>query len=280
MGAIDYWCNAFAPAYRERWREAIRAQGLSLRLQGEDAFAEPDAMLARMDASGVDALLLPAADEVERAEAHAFEDHATPTALVPELAARFPGRFAGLAGIDPSLGRAGVERAAALLSQPGFVGLYLHTHSFDRAFDHRDLYPFYSLAADLDVPVVAQAGASGGLYASECGKPIGIDRPALYFANVRFVLSHTGWPWTDEAIAMASKHPNVWIGTAGWPPDHWPDALARFIAGRGRGRVLFGTSFPVVEHRRALERVAALDLTTAAREALLAGAARRVFTRL
>ncbi len=37
-----------------------------------------------------------------------------------------------------------------------------------------------------------QAGTSGGLMPSECGRPIGIDRPAIYFRDTNFLLSHTG----------------------------------------------------------------------------------------
>src|SRR5207244_2852823 len=81
-----------------------------------------------------------------------------------------------------------------------------------------DYYPYYALAADLDVPVAMQAGASGGMTPSECGRPMGIDRAALYFSDTRFVLSHTGWPWVDEAVALARKLPYVFCGTASYPP--------------------------------------------------------------
>jgi hypothetical protein len=197
-----------------------------------------------------------------------------------ELSSKHPQRFAGLWSIDPRLGMPGVERAAEILTQASFVGLLLHTHSWDRRFDHRDLYPFYALAADLDIPVVVQAGTSGGRLASECGRPIGIDRPALYFGRLRFVLSHTGWPWVDEAIAMAQKHPNVFLGTAAYPPHHWSPELLRFIAGAGRGKTLLGTSFPTVGHHQALTRLAELELGEEARDELVSGAAQRVFTRL
>jgi predicted TIM-barrel fold metal-dependent hydrolase len=125
-----------------------------------------------------------------------------------------------------------------------------------------------------------QAGSSGGILPSECGKPIGIDRPALYFPELRFVLSHTGWPWVAEAIAMAGKHPNVYLGTAAWPPHHWSDALVRFIDGLGRGKSLYGSGFPVGGHRQAFARLAGLTLREPSRRALLEGAARAVFTRL
>jgi predicted TIM-barrel fold metal-dependent hydrolase len=281
-GWIDYWCNAFEPAMQARWEHAISEQGIPLKIrQGEeDSFADPETMISRMDALGMATLVLPSADVEESAGPTDYERFATPAERVLELAGRHPGRFAGLFTIDPRLGMAGVARAAHVVESPSFVGLHLHTHSWDRAFDHRDLYPFYALAADLDIPVVVQAGTSGGRMASECGRPIGIDRPALYFDRVRFVLSHTGWPWVEEAMAMALKHPNVYLGTAAYPPHHWSDELVRFIRSAGRGKVLLGTSFPVVGHRQALARLDDLALPQEALVELVAGAARRVFKRL
>ena len=79
---------------------------------------------------------------------------------------------------------------------------------------------------------------------------------------------------------MAMKHPNVFLGTAAYPPHHWSPELVRFIGGAGRGKVLMGTSFPVVGHRHALTRLAELGLDAEAERALVAGAARRIFTRL
>ena len=101
-----------------------------------------------MDELGFDTVLLPSAEIPRDAGAVAYERYATPPEEMAKLAAAHPGRFAGLWSIDPSRGLAGVRRAARRSRSPCFVGLLLHTHSFDRPFDHRDLYPFYALAAD------------------------------------------------------------------------------------------------------------------------------------
>jgi predicted TIM-barrel fold metal-dependent hydrolase len=282
-GWIDYWCNGFAPAMRERWDAAIDAQGIPLRVHPgpDDNFIDPAGMLARMDQLGVATLVLPSAEpptvDDDPTEYTLFT---TPPSEIASLHKDYPGRFAGLVSIDPCGGMEGVEAAAQTLARPGFVGLHLHTHSFDRRFDDRDLYPYYALASDAAVPVVVQAGTSGGRMASECGRPIGIDRPALYFDRVNFVLSHTGWPWVDEALAMALKHPNVFLGTAAYPPHHWSAELVRFIRGAGRGKAMLGTSYPVVGHARALERLEALELDAESEAALVSGAARRVFRRI
>jgi len=282
MGVVDYWCNAFSEDRRALWQHAIAAQGIPLKVRTDedDSFAAAEIMVSRMDALSIDTLILPCAEVPEAADALAYERYATHPAELEKYAAAHPGRFAGLVSFDPSRGLAGVRDAARTLERGPYVGLHLHTHSFDRAFDHRDLYPFYSLAADRSLPVVVQAGASGGRMPSECGRPIGIDRPALYFGDTSFVLSHTGWPWTDEAIAMAQKHPNVHLGTAAYPPHHWSAELVQFLTGPGRGKTLFGTSFPVVGHRQALGRLADLDLDSDTRAELLEGTARRIFKTL
>jgi predicted TIM-barrel fold metal-dependent hydrolase len=233
-----------------------------------------------MDELGIATLVIPTSD---------LHRHGTPIEYDPvaarpdEMAAlvdAHPGRFVAWWAVNPQLGSAGVRRAAEMLRQPWVVGVWIHTHSFDRRFDHPDYYPYYALADEHRVPVAMQAGTSGGLMPSECGVPIGIDRPAIYFPAVDFVLSHLGWPWTDEAIAMALKFRNVHLGTGAYPPKHWDPAVHAFLRGPGKRKVIFGTNFPTVGHRHALAQIAALDVPDEVRHDLVEGNARRLFTRL
>ena len=167
-----------------------------------------------------------------------------------------------------------------MAAKPWVVAIHTHTHSFDLPFDAADYYPYYALAHELDLPFVMQAGTSGGRMPSACGHPIGIDRPAIYFPEVDFVLSHTGWPWVEEAIAMALKFSNVHLGTASLPPKRWHASLVAFIRGPGRDKTMFGTSFPTVGHRHALAQLDALDLGDEIANALMGGNAARVFGRI
>ena len=270
---VDYLCNAFWPDRTTVWDAAT--EGLALKIR-RDEFVEPDAMVARMDQLGFDTLLLPTGDLDE----HDFTPVAARWEETAQLAKQWPGRFGALALVDPRDGINAVRELERRLDDEWVVGCYLHTHSWDRPLDHADYYPSYALGSELDVPIVMQAGASGGMTPSECGRPIGIDRPALYFPDTRFVLSHTGWPWVDEAIAMARKFPNVFVGTGSYPPRHWPAALVEFVRGAGRDKVLFGTNFPTVGHRQAIEQLPDLGLDPTVTDALLGGNARRVFARL
>jgi uncharacterized protein len=271
---VDTLVNAFTPDRRAVWERAVGDQGIPLKVT--QGFCSPAEMVERMDELGIRTLVLPTGDLVHEA----YDVVTTRWEEVAKLVADFPGRFAASAIVDPTTGFAGVRETRARLAEPWVVGLWLHTHSWDRRFDHADWYPYYALCSELDVPIAMQAGTSGGLMASECGQPIGIDRPALFFPDTRFVLSHTGWPWVAEAVAMALKFSNVFLGTGAYPPRHWDPAVVSFLRGPGRRKVLFGTNFPTVGHEKALAQVDELDLPTDTRAALLGGTARTVYSRL
>jgi predicted TIM-barrel fold metal-dependent hydrolase len=282
MGWIDYWCNAFTLDRLPLWNASLAAQGvpLVLRTDTDDSFAEPDTMVGRLDDVDGEALVLPTCDLPDHARVTDYEPFACRYEEAADLAKRHAGRFYGAWSIDPRQGMAGVRRAGEALAEPWMVALHLHTHSFDLPFDHADLYPFYALASDQGVPVVMQAGTSGGLMPSACGQPIGIDRPALFFPDVTFVLSHLGWPWVDEALALALKFPNVCLGSATQPPKRWSEALLRFASGIGRAKMLLGTGFPLAGHRHLRAQLDVLDVDDAVLSAWLDENPHRVFSRI
>jgi uncharacterized protein len=281
---VDTLCNAFTADRRELWDGAISSAGVQVKVRRDDgdSFADPATLVARMDELGIATVVVVTGDTGRHALAdpYDFEHLVARWHETEELVAQWPGRFAALALVDPERGMRGVREMRRRLDVPWVLGCYVHTHSWDRRLDHADFYPYYAACADAGVPVAAQAGTSGGLLPSECGRPISIDRPALYFRDTSFVLSHLGWPWCDEAIAMALKFSNVFLGTGAYPPRHWPTPVVDFLRGPGRAKVMFATNFPTVGHRHALAQVAELALPSEVEADLLGGTARRVFTRL
>jgi len=281
-GMIDSWTNAFLPDREALWDATLAAQGVPIKVRRdpEDSFCDAESMVARMDEIGMQTLVLPVCDLPDHAGITDYESFATRLEEIEPMAAAHPGRFVGQWSIDPRDGAAGVDRAREIAARPWVVALHTHTHSFDLPFDHADYYPYYALAHELGLPFVMQAGTSGGRFPSACGHPIGIDRPAIYFPEVDFLLSHTGWPWVEEAIAMALKFSNVHLGTASLPPKRWHAALVDFIRGPGRRKTMFGTSFPTVGHRHTLAQLDALGLDDETVADLMGNNARRAFGRI
>ena len=89
---------------------------------------------------------------------------------------------------------------------------------------------------------------------------------------------HVGYPWTEEMVAVARKHENVYIDTSAYTTRRLPDELIRFMkTGTGQRKVLFGTNYPMIAHGHALAGLDELGLTDEARRDFLHDNATRVF---
>ncbi len=277
-GVVDYWCNIFTPegiracfTDQEELREVFRWWRLEDHLRGYPT-AE---FLRQLDAAGVEMVLVPAAKMRSfRTQRMLWE---VPVRDVAELIEQAPDRIGGLYGIDPWSRMAGVRELEDAVRRQGFLGAHLHPYGFGVPLNDAAYYPFYAKCVELDVPLVVQVGHSAESMPSALGRPLLLDDVALYFPELRIVAAHTGWPWVEELIALAWKHGNVYVGTSAHAPRYWDPALVRFLGSRGKGKVLFGTDYPVLRHAEALAQVEALGLADDARVWLVRETARKVF---
>jgi predicted TIM-barrel fold metal-dependent hydrolase len=161
----------------------------------------------------------------------------------------------------------------------GFVALRIVPWLWELPPTDRHYYPLLAACVDLDIPFCTQVGHTGPLRPSETGRPIPyIDQVALDFPELRIVCGHIGYPWTTEMVAVADKHPNVYIDTSAYAAHRYPAELVEYLAGRGRHKVLFGTNYPMLTGTRALARLDDLGLDDDVIADFLSGNARRVFT--
>ena len=141
----------------------------------------------------------------------------------------------------------------------------------------RLFYPVYTSCCDLGVPFCTQIGHTGPLMPSEVGRPIYLDRVALDFPDLVIVAGHIGYPWTDEAIAVTTKHANVYIDTSAYTVQRYPSQLVDYLKAHGRGKVLLGTNYPMITPAKALAGLEELGLAPEVEAAFLGRNARRVF---
>jgi predicted TIM-barrel fold metal-dependent hydrolase len=276
MGAIDYWCNIFTDegikhTFEDPAEVADVVKWWGLKFTGKTV----EEFVASMDAADVDVVMIPSAKMASFQTAQLIWD--VSEADVIELCEAAPGRVKGLFGIDPRTGMDGVRRLQEAVETGHFVGAHLHPYGFGIPVNHRRFYPFYAKCAELGVPVVMQVGHSAERMPSEMGRPLLIDDIALDFPELDIVGAHTGWPWVEELVAMAWKHRNVYIGTSAHHPKYWDPALVAFANTRGRGKVMFGTDYPVMEYADALAAIDAHSWKGDARDQVVSGAARSVF---
>lgn len=193
--------------------------------------------------------------------------------------AEHPDRFTGIASVDMNRPIAAVRELRSRVRDDGFKGLRMLPWLWEAPPTDRRYYPLYAECVELGVPFCTQVGHAGPLMPSEPGRPIPyIDQVAIDFPELTIVCGHVGYPWTEEMIAVARKHENVFIDTSAWTASRYPAELVDYLKSRtGRRKVMFGSNFPMIMPQKALEGVDALGLDDETRELFLAGNARRVF---
>jgi len=278
-GAIDVWCNFFTDeGIRIVFTENPEVSFMMGEQWGRSDLMvgyESEEFIERMDAQGVQRVICPALKQ------YLYRDRelvSVPWQSVAKVVEKHPDRVSGLYGIDPWSGMTGVKEFETAVRDYGFVGGHVHPFGFDRPVDHAKWYPFYTKAAELGVPVEFQLGHSAEFMPSSHGKPILIDQVAIDFPELKLVGAHHGWPWVEEMISMAWKHPNVFVAVSGHAPKYWDPKMVKFLNSRGMGKVLWGTDYPLIQHDESLSQIEEhYDLKPQAIELLLHGAAEQVF---
>lgn len=270
MRAIDICLLPFTPetkagAYSETptLRESMERSGL----WNTDFTA--DELVAEMDGNGIERSFLCA---------QAGGSWEVSYEYIRDFVAGHRERLFGLAGIDPRDISAGVERMVKGIVEYGFVGAHSYPHWFRRSPADATYYPFYAKCLELDVPIEIQVGQAYQRDLPDVGRPSEIDRIACDFPKLRIVGIHTGYPWEREMVAVARKHPNVFIGVDNWHPSLWPKEIVDFIAGPGRLQVLWGTNKPAVDPAESIAGVLALGFDDDTLEHLFYANSARVFS--
>jgi len=266
-GIVDVWMQH--PTLRHANHEMFDSLR---RWTGLERFDEPwplDLTIAAMDAARV-AVGLTAAWYGPEGALISNEE-------VAEFVAEYPDRLRGVAGVDLRRPKDAVRELRSRVAE-GFVALRVVPWLWEAPPTDRRYYPLYAACVDLGVPFCTQVGHTGPLRPSDTGRPIPyIDQVALDFPELDIVCGHIGYPWTTEMIAVADKHPGVYIDTSAYAARRYPAELVEYLKGRGAEKVLFGTNYPMMTPERALAHLDDLGLDDRTRGLFLGGNARRVF---
>ena len=190
---------------------------------------------------------------------------------VLEAAAANPDVLIPFASIDPHKGKLGVREAKRLiLISAGVRGFKFHSNT--QAFwpNDRDHYPLYEVIAQAGKIALFHTGQTGigagmrggGGVRLKYSNPMAVDDVAADFPDLDIILAHPSFPWQEEALAVATHKPNVYIDLSGWSPKYFPEILIRYVNTLLREKMLFGSDFPLLTPDRWLadfERLAIRD---------------------
>ncbi|MGW3485333.1 amidohydrolase family protein [Rhodococcus indonesiensis] len=189
-----------------------------------------------------------------------------------------PDRFVMVASVDLHRPMDATRELRRCVEEYGAAGLRILPWLWDLPPDDRRYYPLYAACCDLDITFCTQIGHTGPLAPSEPGRPIPyLDHVALEFPDLRIVAGHIGVPWTNEAISLATKYPNLYIDTSAYKTTRYPTEIVDYLRGHGRHKVLFGSNHPAWPAPDCLRGLDKLTLDEATRAAFLGENAIRAF---
>ena len=204
-------------------------------------------------------------DGVSKVFASAWWGPAGPMITNEEVAAAVsaqPERVIGVASVDLSRPMDAVRELRRCVRQYGFKALRVLPWLWGLPPDDRRYYPLYAECIELDITFCLQVGHAGPMRPSEPGRPMPyLDNVAHEFPELRIVGGHIGFPWVAEMISLMMKHPNVYVDTSAYKASRFPDELVAYMRGAGKGKVLFGTNYPMLTPADCLDGLAALGLT-------------------
>lgn len=178
---------------------------------------------------------------------------------VAEVAAQNSDALIPFASIDPAKGKMGAREARRLISEYGVRGFKFHP-SMQGFYpnDRKAAYQLYEVIAEAGLPALFHtgqtgvgAGMPGGMGIKlKYSNPMYLDEVAADFPDMPIILAHPSFPWQEEALAVATHKPNVYIDLSGWSPKYFPPILVQYANTLLRNKVLFGSDYPVITPER------------------------------
>lgn len=234
-----------------------------------------DDLTEGMDEAGVAKAVILGQDTSSTRSPH-FRQYTLKNDELAKIASKSDDRLIPFAGVDPNSGQAGVKELRRSFVKLGCRGLKVHS-SANSVYpnDRKRMFPLYDLCQERGAPILFHTGTTGlGDCEIKYSKPEFLDEVCQKFPDLKVVMAHFGWPWSDVTLAVAIRNPNVFIDISGWKPKYLPAGLLPYMNGILQDRFLFGTDYPMLRHADWMD-----DFNASLRPKLKPGVAEKLLSR-
>lgn len=205
---------------------------------GKDGRMDPSALVEMMRKNGVDyAVILAELSPITTgiiSNEHVAEFCKGRKELIP------------FANLNPYLSTRLGEELERCVHELGMKGIKLYPTYQQFYPNDRVLYPLYSKAQELRIPVMVHTGSS--LFRGsrmKYGNPVLLDDVAVDFPELTLIQVHSGRGfWYDASFFLAQLHPGIYMEIAGLPPQN----LLKYFPEleKNAEKILFGSDWPGV----------------------------------
>ncbi|WP_342723798.1 amidohydrolase family protein [Bradyrhizobium sp. B097] len=186
---------------------------------------------------------------------------------VAEFCAVHGPRYIGFAGVDPHKGMQAVRELERAVKELGLRGLNLQCFEHKLPINDKLMYPLYAKCVELDIPVNIHCGINFSRQATMAyGQPFLLDEVLMHFPDLRVCAAPPGWPWVEELLGVAWKHPTLFIGLVMVKPkllavaNSGYESLLQYGRTVLKDRIIFGSGFPRLSPGQAVREVDELSM--------------------
>jgi uncharacterized protein len=203
---------------------------------------------------------------------------------VAQIAADNSDVMISFASIDPARGKAGAREARRLSREFGVRGFKFHPTMQGFYPNDRSAYTLYEAIAEEGAIALfhtGQTGVGAGMRGGmgmrlKYSNPIHLDDVAVDFPDLKIILAHPSFPWQEEALAVATHKPNVYIDLSGWSPKYFPPILVQYANTILKRKMLFGSDWPAITPDRWLADFETVNIREEVRPLILKENARQL----
>jgi len=156
-------------------------------------------------------------------------------------------RFRPVLGVDPNRGMDAVRDVVRAHAELGIVGVALFPVGYVPPVPINDkrMYVIYAKCVELDIAVFCTSGVPGPRLPFEAQYTGLVDEVCWFFPELRMILRHGCEPWTELAVKLLLKWPNLYYSTSAFAPKYYPKEIVEFANSRGADKVLYAGYYPL-----------------------------------
>ena len=162
--------------------------------------------------------------------------------------------FYYIAGVHPKYGvRRNLEELERC-REAGFLGANISPYIWGVPANASVLYPIYAYCESHNLVAIVHGSLHYNRFQSMwLGDPRYMDEIAIDFPDLKLVISHAANGFGPLGLAVAQKHPNIFLEFSALWPQYLPEATVQAVNSYLKERCLFGTDYPLVEFGAAVE---------------------------
>lgn len=164
-----------------------------------------------------------------------------------ELAEQYPGRFIVFPYVNPLEGQKALDLVDKYVIHGKGKGVCIEPAFQKDTYWYNDdrVFPLYKMLEENNIPLLITSGVA--IPSIDPNSINYLEEVAIKFPDLKLILAHAAWPFTREVIAIAFKHPNVFLipdvyGSQGPSGDDYIRGANTIIP----NQLIYGSSYPVL----------------------------------